>query len=218
MKKFREQMQTQFDKMQQTGHLFRSSVSGKKVWKKYLSSFEKDNIFRDPESTEHNCNHCNNFMRRYGNDVSVDQDFNIITLFDFIPGTEEYQPVAVKLSKMLREAPIEDVFFETFEELNSLPYESCSKTQETYKLGIDKNVKRYTQAEADQYGVVKANEVYTFNHMSLQLGTQYVKRNKGSIESIQADYRDAKNVFKRAMDEISVDTLHLVKDLINRIH
>jgi len=117
---------------------------------------------------------------------------------------------------MLREAPIEDVFFETFEELNSLPYESCSKTQETYKLGIDKNVKRYTQAEADQYGVVKANEVYTFNHMSLQLGTQYVKRNKGSIESIQADYRDAKNVFKRAMDEISVDTLHLVKDLINQ--
>lgn len=216
MKEFRKQMQIQFNIMQQTGRLFRSSISGKKVWKKYLDSFEHDNIFRDPESTEHNCNHCHNFMRRYGNVVALDDDNNVMTLFDFFPGSEEYQPVAVKLSKLLREASIEDVFFETYEELNSLPYESCNKNQESYKLGIDSNVKRYTQAEADLYGVVKANHVYTFEHMSLQLEAQYVKRNKGSIESIQADYRDAKNVFKRAMDEITVDTLHLVKDLITQ--
>ena len=216
MKKFREQMQVQFDVIQRTGQLFRSSVSGKKIWEKYLESFNDDPIFRDPASSIHNCNHCNNFIRRYGNIIAIDDNNNVITLFDFIPGTEEYQSTAVKLSKLLREAPIQDVFFETFEELKALPYESCKKDQATYKLGIDKNVKRYTQAEAEQYGVVTANQVYTFEHMSLYLDKDFVKRNKGSIESIQADYRDAKNVFKRGMDEISVDTLYLIKDLINQ--
>lgn len=37
-----------------------------------------------------------------------------------------------------------------------------------------------------------------------------------SIEAIQGEYRDAKNVFQRAMETISLDTLNLVKDLINQ--
>ena len=37
-----------------------------------------------------------------------------------------------------------------------------------------------------------------------------------SIDAIMADYRDAKNVFQRAMEEIPLDTLNLVKDLINQ--
>lgn len=215
MKEFTKLLQAQFDKMCTTGKLFRSSISGQKVWETYLSSFEPkfNPIFRDPNSTTHNCNLCNNFIRRYGNIVAVNDKLETITIWDIVY-SEEYGKVAQSISTMLKNAPIGDVFFETFNELNSLPYESCSKTNTVFKLGIDKNVKRYTKEEAEKFGVVKPNEIRTFNHLHLSLPKVFVDMSGKSIESISADYRDAKNVFQRAMQEIPLDTLNLVKDLI----
>jgi hypothetical protein len=213
MKEFNKVIQAQFDKMCKTGKLFRSSLTGQQVWDLYLKGFDKDPIFRDPESSVHNCNLCNNFIRRYGNIVSIDENYNIMTIFD-VTTTEEYQNSADKASLALRSAPIVDVFFETFNELNSLNYEKCSKTSSQFRLGIDKNVKRYTKEEAELYGVVKPNEIYTFNHLHLSLPKEFVDQGGKSIESIMAGYRDAKNVFQRTMEEISIDTLNLVKDLI----
>jgi hypothetical protein len=77
--------------MCQTGKLFRVELTGQQVWDLYLKSFTKENdpIFRDPESSTHNCNHCKNFVRRYGNVVAVDEHFNIVTMFD-VEADEEY--------------------------------------------------------------------------------------------------------------------------------
>ena len=215
MEKLNKLIQAQFDKMCATEKLFRSSITGQQVWDLYLKSFDKDPIFRDPESSEHNCNLCNNFIRRYGNIVALDGDYNIITIFD-VEVESEFKPVVKALSKELKSAKIQDVFFETYNELNSLPYESCNKTQPIYKLGVDKNHKRYTKEEAEKFGVVKPNEIKTFHHICLTLPTLFVDKSSKSVESIMGDYRDAKNVFQRAMETISLDTLMLVKDLINQ--
>lgn len=83
MNEFNRLMQAQFNKMCQTGKLFRSSMTGQEVWNLYLNSFEQDPIFRDPESSEHNCNLCRNFIRRYGNIIALDSNNVIMTLFDF---------------------------------------------------------------------------------------------------------------------------------------
>jgi hypothetical protein len=216
MKQFRKQMNLQLDKMVATGKLFRANLTGDSLWKLYLASFDNDPIFRDPESSVHDCNHCNNFIRRYGNIVALDENLEIITLFGFIPEEEEFIPVTNALDKALKECKIKDVFFETFNSLNSLPYEVCKKTATSFKLGVDTNIKRYTPEEADLYGVVTPKKVYTFEHMSLQLPKDFVKMGKESIEKITSDYRDAKYVFKRGMDEISGDTLSLVEDLIKQ--
>ena len=217
MKEFNKLVQAQFNKMCATGKLFRSSTSGQQVWDKYISSFEpKHNpIFRDPNSSSHNCNLCNNFIRRYGNIVAIDGNLNIITIWD-VNADEEYRNVANSLSNLIKSAPIVDVFFETFNELNSLPYESCTKTNNVFKLGIDKNVKRYTKEEAEKFGIVQPNEIRTFNHLHLYLPKQFVDISGKSIEALMANFRDAKNVFQRAMQEIHIDTLYLVKDLINQ--
>jgi hypothetical protein len=130
--------------------------------------------------------------------------------------TDEYIEVSRKINSALKSAKITEVFFETFNELNSLPYESCSKTNTKFKLGIDKNVKRYTKEEAEKYGVVQPDEIRTFHHLHLYLPKQFVDMSGKSIEAIMGDYRDSKNVFERAMQEISLDTLNLVKDLINQ--
>lgn len=217
MIEFNKLIQAQFDRMCATGKLFRSSLTGNQIWDLYISSFKQqyNPIFRDPSSSTYNCNLCKNFIRRYGNIVAIDEDYQVITIFD-IDAQEEYKEVSENITKAIKLSAISDVFFETFSELNSLPYENCVKTNERFKLGIDKNVKRYTQEEADKYGVVKVNEIRTFNHLHLYIPKQFVDIGGKSVESIMADYRDAKNVFERAMSEISLDTLNLVKDLINQ--
>lgn len=214
---FNEAIQKQFTKMCNTGKLFRSSLTGQQVWDLYLKGFtkEQDPIFRDPASSSHNCNNCNNFMRRYGNIVAIDEDHNIMTIFD-VECDEEYQDTANGLSKALKSAKISEIFFETFNELNSLPYESCSKTSSKFQLGMAKNVKQYTQEEAEKFGIVKAGEIRTFNHLNLVLPKDYVDMSGKSVEALMGEYRDAKNVFQRAMETISLDTLRLVKDLINQ--
>lgn len=217
MEELREQLQQQFDKMCATGKLFRSSVTGQQVWDKYLQGFTdvEDPVFRDPESSSHNCNNCKNFVRRYGNIVALDKDLNIMTIFDVEAG-EEYTETIKGLSELLKTSSIVNVFFETFTELNSLPYESCSKSMAKFKLGTEKNHKQYNALEAEKYGIVKEGEIRTFHHLVLTLPAQYVDQTGSSIEAIMAEYRSDKEVFKRAMDEIPSDTLELVIDLINQ--
>lgn len=217
MKQFNKSIQQKFDEMCKSGKLFRVDLSGDAVWQLYLKSFpkEQDPVFRDPASSEHNCNHCKNFVRRYGNIVSVNEKYEIETMFD-VEADEEYQASAKALAAAIKAATIKEVFFETFNELNSLPYESCSKSNKVFRLGVDKNVKRYTREEAEKYGVVKADETRTFNHFHLSLPKDFVDMSGKSVEAIMADYRDAKNVFQRAMETIPLDTLQLVKDLINQ--
>ena len=217
MKEFNELIQAQFDKMCATGKLFRSQISGQQVWDMWINGFLPKNnpIFRDPNSTMHNCNLCHNFIHRYGNIVAIDENYNVMTIFDVIP-PEEFTDSANIISNKLKQSLISEVFFETLKELTFLPYESCSKTNEKFKLGVDKNVKRYTKEEAEKFGVVQPNEIRTFNHLHLFLPKQFVDCGSKSVESIMAEYRDSKNVFQRAMQEISLDTLHLVRDLISQ--
>lgn len=217
MIEFNKKIQEHFESMSKTGKLFRVDITGHTIWDLYLNSFlpEDNPIFRSPESSTHNCNHCKSFIRRYGNIVSIDENNKIVTLFD-IDTTDEFSSVAKALSKAISNSPIKDVFFETFEELKSLPYEKCSTTSTIFQLGVDKNFKQYNKAEAEAYGGVKDGQIKEFNHIHLKLSTSFVDKTGNSVESIMGKYRDSNSVFKRAMKEISLSTLHLVKDLINQ--
>ena len=218
MQELSKKLQAQFDIMCATGKLFRSNVPGSKVWETYLESFppELNPVFRAPDSTTHNCNLCNNFIRRYGNIIAINSDGNIISIFSDLGDVGEYNDSVAACYTLLEDSQIQDVFFETYNSLQSLPYESCSKTNTKFRLGIEKNVKRYTKEEAELYGVVKPNEIRKFYHMHLDLPKQFVDMSGNSIEQVTAFYRDKYSVFKRAMEEIPLDTLILVKDLINQ--
>ncbi len=212
---FRDLMMKQFLVIQEY-KLFRSSVSGDKVWDLYINSFEKkDNpIFRDPNSSYHNGNNDNNFIRRYGNIVAINESNEIITLFDFEveEGTEYYNSV-VAIRKALKSG-IANVFVESYDELNKLPYESCNKKQDSYKLGFPSTNKMYTKEEVEKFGVVEEGKVYTFNHLYLDLPTRFVDKTGSSVDAIMGNHRSFYDVFVRAMKEIPLDTLELVRDLI----
>lgn len=51
--------------------------------------------------------------------------------------------------------------------------------------------------------------------MFLDLPGKWVNRSGKSNESICAEYRDTKNVFKRSLDEISMEAVDTVLELIN---
>lgn len=216
---FSDLISQQLTNLTKTGKLFKSSITGQQLWDIYITSFKPENnpVFRDPNSSEHNCNTDKSFIRRYGNLVTINDDLEIVTLFDIdVPKNSQFYDSVIACKKALKKAKIENVFFETFEELNSLPYEKTNKKQELYRLGIKENHKIYTQEEADKYGVVKVGEVYKFHHFYADLPKQFVDFSGKSQESIIAEYRDAKNVFQRGMETIPEDTLKLVKDLINQ--
>lgn len=213
---FNKKIQKQFEVLCSTGKLFRSSITGDQLWDKYLSGFtpEENPIFRDPTRSVHDGNNDKNFFRRYGNIVALDSTGNIITMFDVDVERSDYSGTCKGLSEYLKSAPIGEVFFETFDVLNKLPYERCTKTSPVFQLGMATNHKQYTKEEAEKYGVVKEGEIRQFHHFHTFLPSAYVDKTGKSVESIMGTYRDNKNVFERGLSEISLDTLELVRDLI----
>lgn len=211
MKQLTDLMQKQFEKMCATGKLFTVQVDN--LWDKYLQGFENDPVFRDPNSTVHNCNTCHSFVKRYGNIVSIDSDFNLMSIWDVdIEG--EFNNVTKELSNYIKSSKINNVFFESYNDLDKLlNYQKVNKNQSLFQLGIDFNRKLYTGEEAKKYGVVNSTDVYTFNHLHLNIPKEFINFSKESLESIFADYRTAKEVFKRGLDEISLDVLNLIVEL-----
>lgn len=212
-------IQAQFDKMCKKGKLFRVEMTGREIWNLYLDSFKPENNqkFRDPASSEHNCNTCNSFIRRYGNVVSVNDDGKLESIFSNLPeDLGEYTDSIIAVEKAITASKIKDIFFETFESLNGLPYESCKRAQSNFQLGIPSNLKKYTSEEVELYGVVNSEDIYEFHHFNLKCPKEFVLFSDKSLESITAKHRDKYNVFKRAMEELPLDTLTLVKDLINQ--
>lgn len=214
-KQFNNKIKEQFEEMQKH-KLFRLKITGHEIWENYLSGFkpEQNPVFRDPNSSEANCNNDKNFIRRYGNVVAVTNDLEIISLFDIDVAGSKYEDTVKNLKTLISKSKIDSVFFETFNDLHSLPYEKTNKNQNTYQLGHEKTFKKYTQEEVNKFGVVNTKDVYTFDHFHVFLSSIYVDMSGKSIESIIGDYRDDKAVFTRAMEEISLDTLNLVRDLI----
>lgn len=216
-KKFAQLVSDKFSDMQEFGILFKSSLSGDELWEIYLKNFKEghDPIFRDPESSEHNCNLDKNFIRRYGNVVSLNKDFGIVSMFDVdLPADSEYYAPAKAMSKALKNSEIADYFFETFVSLNKLPYEKIKKGQKVFALGFPENTKTYSKEEVEKFGKVEQNKLYTFYHFYGQLKDKFVDTSEKSAEAIVGVLRANKEVFKRGLDEIGVDTYKLVKDLI----
>lgn len=209
-----KKLQEQFDVISASGKLYKADISGDKVWEIYLDTLNKvhGRSFRDPESSYYNCNFCKAFLRRYGNIVAI-IDNKIVTLFDVAIG-EEYKETVKALSDAIAAAGIKDIFLESFEHLNKL--RKRNKKDATFEFGTLKNVKRYNKEEAGKFGVVTTGQIVTFDHMSITVDKKFVNTTANSVETIQGTYRDARNLFKRCMEEIPLDTLELVRDLINQ--
>jgi hypothetical protein len=215
-KKFADSIKSRFSDLQKY-KLFKSSVSGDTLWDAYITGFKKedDPVFRDPNSSTHTCNNDKNFIRKYGNVVALNEKGEILTMWDDIK-EGIYKNSANKMSALLSSSLIQDVFIETYDELNKCNYEKNNKKQSSFKLGIEASFKQYTQEEVNKFGRVEYGKTYQFNHFNAVLDKQFVDMSGNSQASILSNYRANKEVLKRGLDEISLDALYLVRDLISQ--
>lgn len=185
--------------MLKTGQLYVVNISGKDLWDLYLNSFKELKVFRDPESNEHNCTCCRHWFYRYAPIVAI-KDNEIISLFD-IEVDEEYAPSFEAVRNAIHNSTITNLFTEdsTF----------CTKDGEFYIFGTPKNIKIYSEEEANKFGVVKPNIAYTFEHYFLRCPKKYINR---QINGKKDDF----TVTKRALEEFPIDLYDLVIEFIDQ--
>jgi hypothetical protein len=212
---FASLIKEQFALMCKNGKLFVSSVSGDTLWDLYLNSFApQDNpIFRDPNSSSNNCNRDKHFIKTYGNIVAVDDDNNIVTMFDINVEDSSYYNSVNAVNNALKTASITSVFAIEYNNLVKQPYEKIKKNAEIYQLGYKSTNKQYTPEEVAKYGVVTTDKVYTFHHFYVDLPKQYVLTGSESIGTYLSKRNSTHQVFVKGLS-IPLETLQVVSELM----
>lgn len=82
MKKFRDLVTQQVEKMFESSVLFISNYSKDGLWELYLQTFPEDTNPIHKERTEHDCSTCKQFVRGFGNVVTVSPQGSLQTVWD----------------------------------------------------------------------------------------------------------------------------------------
>lgn len=213
--KINQELQVQFDKMCAGGKLFVVDTNDTMLWNAYLKGFPEDKMFKDPNSSVHNCNKCNSFLTRYGNIVALDKNLNIITMFDNITDPE-YKEALTNVAKYVRSCNIKNVFTEHYSDLVKLQNQhGIRKSSAVFNLGRPQDVKRYTKQEADNYpGIIKANEVRAFDHLHTTINKCWINfSNKSTATILSANLAKAE-LLGKALSIISISTITQIQELI----
>ena len=175
-----------FSRISATNSLFETDIDKDYLWNLYLNSFPEGTnpIYR--ERRIHDCSACRQFIRNIGGAVYIDEDLNIHSIFEFDTGSKTFQPVMDAMAIYVTSRPIVDIYF-----------------NDSSTVGIDKN------RELLDNGTVK-----TWDHFFVTLPTTMYDTHKTRISIEKARIRDRKNVFKRSLDEISMDAIDTVLELI----
>lgn len=106
-REFKQKMQNHIKNMlSDEQHLYTVDVDKDVMWNLYLDSFPPgtNEIFR--ERRAYDCQCCKQFIRQFGNVVTIDKDFNVVTVWDF--AIEGFQPVVNALSQFIKTHVVSD--------------------------------------------------------------------------------------------------------------
>ncbi|MSS07087.1 hypothetical protein FYJ38_00340 [Clostridium sp. WB02_MRS01] len=184
---FKEVLQRHFAEMtKEVTHLFEVEVDKDELWDTYLSSFPAGTNEIYRERTWHDCSCCRQFIKNIGNAVVI-KDNLICTIWDLQLNDTTYQPVADALAAFIRSHTVTDIYISKFK-----------------SIGTD-----FNHEQLDNGQVVK------WDHFYLNLPDKFVDKSSRSEGDIKGSFRDTRNVFKRSLDEITMDSVDTVLELIN---
>ena len=167
-------------------HLFEVAVDKDEMWNLYLDSFPAGTNEIYRERRWHDCSCCRQFIKTIGNAVVI-KNGKIITIWDFRTDDSTYQPVLDALSVFIKSHAVSDIY--------------VSKVK---KIGTLKN-----------YEELENGKVQEWTHFYAELPDNLVDRSNRSEGDIKGSFRDTRNVFKRSLDEITMDVLDTILELIN---
>lgn len=183
---FKEALQRNFVEMTKDAtHLFEIDVDKDELWNTYLNSFPAGTNELYRERTWHDCSCCRHFIKNIGNAVVI-KDGQVHTIWDLALNDTTYQPVCSALAAFVKAHSVTDIWI--------------SKEK---KVGTDFNYE-------DMNG-----KMHKWDHFYLELPDKFVDRSGRSIGDIKGGFRDTRNVFKRSLDEITMDALDTILELIN---
>lgn len=185
-KDLKERLANNFATALGSKHLYEVEVDKDEMWNLYLDSFPEGTNPIYRTRREYDCSCCRHFIKNIGGTVFIDDELNVHTIFEFDTGSEVYQPVMDALDAYVRTKAITDVYF-----------------NDSASVGTD------VSRELLESGTVK-----TWDHFFLRLPRQCVARDK-EIGTLKGRLRDRKNVFKRSLDEISMEAIDIVLELIS---
>jgi hypothetical protein len=185
---FKKGLKEQFHEMiKDQDKLFLTDISRDELWDNYLNSFPEGTNLIYKERPEFDCNSCKQFIRPYGNIVTINNN-ELVSVWD-IKGLEHpFDKVAESMSNFIKSKPIKNVF-----------------VAKERSLGVDKNRQ-----------MLEDGKTITWEHFCYKLPKSYIDRSSDSIESVQGRHRDSKNVFRRSMDELTIDSGRVILELIDQ--
>ena len=184
--KFKLELQKHFGEMQKEAtHLFEVDVDKDELWNTYLDSFPAGTNEIFRERREHDCSCCRQFIKNIGNAVVI-KDNQIHTIWELNLGDTTYQPVCDALDAFVKSHTVVDIYTTSFS-----------------KIGTDHNFE-----EID-------GKSHRWDHFFLELPRKFVNTSSKSNEEVKGQFRDTRNVFKRSLDEITMEALDTILELIN---
>ena len=183
---FKKALQKHFDEMQKEAtHLFEVNVDKDELWNTYLDSFPAGTNEIFRKRREHDCSCCRQFIKNIGSAVTI-KDNQIHTIWELNLGDTTYQPVCDTLDAFVKAHTVTDIYTTKFP-----------------KIGTDFNFEEIN------------GKSHQWDHFFLELPSKFVNRTSRSNEEVKGQFRDTRNVFKRSLDEITMDALDTILELIN---
>lgn len=161
-----------------------------KLWELYLASFPPgtDPVLR--VNTDHNCSCCRSFVKSVGDMVAIIGG-KMVSIWDVkVPEEPAYQIVVNALSAFVKSKSIVDLY------RNIEP-----------KIGVDKNFEKILDAAGKYAGQTEWNHFYVNVQKDLVVA-------KDQLPTFLGTKRQAKELFKRALDELKRDDVDSVLELI----
>lgn len=184
--KFKKALQDHFNEMQKdVTHLFEVDVDKDELWNTYLDSFPAGTNNIFRERREHDCSCCRQFIKNIGAAVII-KDNQVHTIWELELNDSTYQPVCDALDAFVKAHKVTDIYTTTFP-----------------KMGTDFNFEEIN------------GRSHRWDHFFLELPSKFVNKSNSSNEEIKGQFRDTRNVFKRSLDEITMDALDTILELIN---
>ena len=165
--------------------LFEVAVDKDELWNLYLDSFPAGTNEIYRERREHDCSCCRQFVKAIGNAVTI-KDGVVTTIWDFRTDDDIYQPVLDALSSYIKTHAVTDLYI-----------------SENKKIGCLEN-----------YEALEDGKIKEWSHFFLELQDKFVLVKRWSVGEFKGKHRDTRNVFKRSLDEITIDAVETILELI----
>lgn len=192
-KEFRTLLQQHFNEMVKDGApLFITNADEDKLYDLYLDSFPAGTnpIFR--KRREYDCSCCRRFVKNIGKLVSF-MDGQMVTIWDFDTKSDVYQPVVDALAAYVKTCAVVN------------PYYVSRNMISDGKFGTEMNY----EYDADH------KAVRTWDHFAVEIPQRFIV-NSYDVSTKMAEWRDSANVFKRSLEELTMDAVDTVLELITQ--